>query len=369
MSLAALDFGRSGAMGSERQYARNVCARETVARESKIRARRRVACGIAVVGLVVTFWGVPTSAFQSSARRAADDEKSRDEVPKPAADAKDKDANRPDTPAVAKTLSPKEEEAARLAKRRRLRLMAQGGDVQSGALKPSKGGGIINLLKTSEAFQKELKLTDDQKQRLDKVTELLLERKEEMKRQIEARKDEMRASGVPYDPSIKREAYMAYYQEAEAALASVLTQRQLKRIEQIRLQIIGPAALAEEGVARQVMLTTEQWEQVIAVVAERDSTTSKLESTAQQRFVNQPIGDATARRNQPPQTFLDEKERAEKLADQQIANILQPRQRRAFNALLGPEFDVLKLLDEPPPPTDGPATKKKSKAQSENAPE
>ena len=188
----------------------------------------------------------------------------------------------------------------------------------------------------------------------------------------------------------------AQQEEDQLAVQKVLTPAQLARLEQIRLQIVGPTVVAETSVAEKLGLQEEQYQQIQEIISEMDEQVAQLMQAGMEQmrteFMRQnppnaanqggrngggapakaadpnadPEGDPAAnaqaanqqRGAQNNQRFQAMAEFAAKQGEQQdlittkaenaIAKVLTKRQKTMFNGLLGKEFDLKKLAEEQP---------------------
>lgn len=127
------------------------------------------------------------------------------------------------------------------------------------------GGGIqisnLQLLQ-AEQVQQELKLTDDQKQQVEKIAE-------------ENREKAREAFQGDREGAFARMREVA--QEADEKVADVLKDDQAKRVNEIRLQANGPAALVgDEELARKLNVSREQRQQIREVLRAQGEKTGEL---------------------------------------------------------------------------------------------
>jgi hypothetical protein len=182
--------------------------------------------------------------------------------------------------------------------------------------------------------------------------------------------------------------------QTDAEIAKALTKKQLTRLSQIRLQILGPTAVAETAVAKHLMLSEDQFAQVQQILADMDQ---MVMTQMREAFGNGPGGpqgqggpgrgrtggegqagqarpqggangerdqargndrEENSDRNQERRRGFDPdspefkamqermKESAEKgddlrkQAEKAIGRVLLPRQKTIFNKMLGEPFDL-----------------------------
>jgi hypothetical protein len=265
-------------------------------------------------------------------------------------------------------------------------------------------GMARSMLIMLPAVQAELELTDEQKKALREWQEEMRDRGREMGEQMRAQGEQnMRQLNVA--GALEMIGRMnELMQENERGFGKILTAGQRKRLDQISLQMEGVTALARPDVAQRLKLTDEQLEQIQLIIAqsrfkqigywlgqantmrnnrERDrdaeNSADKPEAPSQSPPADKEDTDAdskpaSTKDNAPPRsrrTSDDDledadvakrrKERRERMrkqfetmragADQiqddtvqAILKVLVPRQRAAFDRLLGPPFDPTKAL-------------------------
>jgi hypothetical protein len=139
------------------------------------------------------------------------------------------------------------------------------------------GSGPVSriTLVTQPSVQKELKLTDAQKQKIAKIDEQLKAKAEEA-RNLMAPKPNQGGGGPAFlDPETARagmeamkQGMQALHDEADAAVMRELQSKQRTRLEQIRLQADGPLAFERPEVLERLNLDTGQVEQIQAILAD-----------------------------------------------------------------------------------------------------
>jgi Spy/CpxP family protein refolding chaperone len=131
--------------------------------------------------------------------------------------------------------------------------MAQGGGKGGG--KGNRGGGMMGrggnplMLLNVEAVQKELKITDDQKSSLTKL------------QSEQPSFQDMR--------NMSQEEQQAATEKVQKEVAGILNADQNKRLEEIRLQMMGARALTRPEVAEKLGLTDEQKQKIADAFPQR----------------------------------------------------------------------------------------------------
>jgi Spy/CpxP family protein refolding chaperone len=105
---------------------------------------------------------------------------------------------------------------------------------------------MVGLLRSPQV-QQELKLTDQQRQRLEQLGEQWREKMRGLR-------------DLP--PEERRQKVEGMRAEVEKQLATILNEQQMKRLKQIALQVEGYAALERPEIADQVGLTKEQRQKI-----------------------------------------------------------------------------------------------------------
>jgi Spy/CpxP family protein refolding chaperone len=133
-------------------------------------------------------------------------------------------------------------------------VLAQEAPAQRGPGRGGFGGGPFGLL-TNEGVQKELKLTEEQSEKIQKLAK---ESREKHTGEFEKLRD--------LDQSERQqklqEMMKTINEEANKALAGVLKPEQEKRLKELRLQQEGAQAFADSEVQKGLKLTDEQKESI-----------------------------------------------------------------------------------------------------------
>ncbi|MER3500565.1 MAG: hypothetical protein C4295_03645 [Candidatus Fervidibacterota bacterium] len=173
---------------------------------------------------------------------------------------------------------------------------------------------LLGLLRNPQV-QQELKLTEEQKQKLQGLTEQLREKFRGLGQELR---------GLSPEERPKRLAQVNA--EVEKELAKVLKEEQLNRLKQIALQVEGYAALSRPDIAKQVGLTEGQRKQVQEILQEAAEKRRSL-------FQQGPGGDRQARFQR-----FQEWQKIRQWVDQQIERLLTEQQKKKWQELIGPPF-------------------------------
>ena len=178
------------------------------------------------------------------------------------------------------------------------------------------GGGMMGYtqLLRIEKVQKEIELTDDQKAELQKIEE-----------QSRARMREL-FQGGGQDREAARQRFEQARQETEKAIEGVLLPNQVKRLKEIRLQVVGIAsALMDQGVRKELGVTEEQAQKI------REAVQKVMEDMRAQRQEGEPPG--------PEQMQQRMQEMRTKMADAVMAQLTE-EQKNKWNQMIGEKFEI-----------------------------
>lgn len=146
--------------------------------------------------------------------------------------------------------------------------------------RPSAVSVMIGLLQRSPALQEEIKLTEDQKEKIKTINDMANEKRREFfaNRQQNGGGQNgggqngggrgNRGGGGNFDFQAMREQMNAMNQESEVAILKILTKPQKTRLSQIALQIEGPLAVSRPEIASSLKLNEMQIEKIQAVLAQ-----------------------------------------------------------------------------------------------------
>ncbi len=137
-------------------------------------------------------------------------------------------------------------------------------------------GAMLDLLDRSPALQAEIKLKPEQKDKLASIQDQSRQKQRELFQSMRNNGNNNNNNGGGgrggrggFNPAMfqqMRQARELIDQQSEVAASKVLTKAQISRLKQIRLQIVGPLAVAEPLVAQSLMLSDEQYQQVQQVI-------------------------------------------------------------------------------------------------------
>jgi hypothetical protein len=197
-----------------------------------------------------------------------------------------------------------------------------------GGMPAAAGGNSLIMILMAPAVQQELKLSDDQK---NKIFELA---REAARKSREFYQSMIQSGGG--NPQALLMAGSRLRQENEKAAAQILSADQQKRAEQIHRRVEGPLAVSRPEIAQELGLKREQIQMVQVTMMQM--------MQAQRQLLQQGGGanfnpDAAAGPGQGRSGNM----RIRDAAVQQISKILDAKQKFAFNKSLGEPFDISKI--------------------------
>jgi len=179
----------------------------------------------------------------------------------------------------------------------------------------ARGGPMMMLfLLNNPQVQQELKLTEEQR---DKVSAL----SEQLREKFRGLGQELRG----LSPEEREKRVQAVNEEVEKELAKVLKKEQLQRLRQIALQVEGLAALARPEIAKQVGLTEEQQRKIEEILREANEKRRAL-------FQQGPPADR--------QAMFREMQKIREWVDEQIGKLLTEQQKKKWQELIGEPFKL-----------------------------
>jgi hypothetical protein len=190
---------------------------------------------------------------------------------------------------------------------------------------PRPGGGFgqgpLSLL-TNKSVQEELKITDDQKKKVDDAS----------KKINDMRQEKMKDAGITFQNIREKRDEMdkitkALNAEADKQLASLLDEKQTKRFKQIRLQQRGLRAFTSEDVETALKLSDDQKKKIKDTI---DTLNKEMEEARKD------IGMDFAKLRE---LFTKQREK-EKEALGKVASTLTSDQKKTWKDMTGEPFEV-----------------------------
>jgi Spy/CpxP family protein refolding chaperone len=172
------------------------------------------------------------------------------------------------------------------------------------------GFGALTLrLATNDKVQEALKLSDEQKGKIEELDEKFRDDRRKL-----------------LDDSGGQEGMQKLSEEAAASLAEVLDDEQQKRLQGISIQLMGAGAvLADPALAKELNVTDEQKSKLRE--AQQSNWRARGESFRELRDLSE-----------EERRAKEEKLRAE--ADKRLLEVLEPEQQEKLNALRGDKVDI-----------------------------
>jgi hypothetical protein len=189
-----------------------------------------------------------------------------------------------------------------------------------GGMMGGPGGNLLGLLR-SQDVQNELQLTTDQKDKLQDAAQSMGNMRERMQGLQDLSQEERRA---------KMQEIMTEMQEkTEKQLAEILQPAQLQRLKEIRLQVIGAAALALPEVAKALDITAEQTDKLKAIQQQMQD---KMREAMQ--------GAADLSQEERMAKMRETMQQGMKDGAAKALEVLTPQQKEAFEKLKGKKIDI-----------------------------
>lgn len=187
------------------------------------------------------------------------------------------------------------------------------------------GGNNLVVILLAPAVQEELKMTDQQKNKVFEVA------REAGRKSREALQASMFNSGG--NPRAVLATAMQLRAENEHAVVQSLSPEQKDRAQQIQLRVEGPLAVAQPEIAKKIGVTPRQSEEIQGVMVQLFLAQRQMALQNGGGFGPRPLSRAEA----AP---------LRKAAVKQISSILNAKQKAAFDKLLGEPFDLSKIDPE-----------------------
>lgn len=209
-----------------------------------------------------------------------------------------------------------------------------GGGMMGGMMGGGMMGGGLGLLR-NEQVQGELKLTEEQKTKLQDLADKLRDQARERMGDMRDLSDEQRRERFQQ----MMEEGQKRMEEARKSVEEILTADQAKRLKQIEWQQLGPAALLQPEVAEAVGLSGEQKEQLATI--SRDAQEKRMQLFQGARGGEQ--GDRRQQGQDMRQRFEEMREKGEQITQEfnkKSMAVLQPEQKGKLKELMGAPFEL-----------------------------
>jgi hypothetical protein len=182
------------------------------------------------------------------------------------------------------------------------------------------------MILLAPSVQKELKLSEEQKNKVYNFARTATQKHRDLMQQ-------MMFSGNA-NPQAMMQANWQIRQENDKQIAQILDPKQKERLDQIVLQHEGPLAVARPEIAAKLKLNETQREYVQGVLGEmrRESMMAIRQSMATGQFNPAQVREHSAQLRQE--------------AIMEISKVIDAKQKKTFNSMLGAPFDLAKLETE-----------------------
>jgi Spy/CpxP family protein refolding chaperone len=182
------------------------------------------------------------------------------------------------------------------------------------------------------AVQKELKLTDDQVNKLQQLVEQMRSKPMAKVQAMSPEERKAKMEELMKLPPEERKAKLAQVMKGRGEgiqnkLREILTPEQLKRLHEIGLQIRGPMALADPQVLEQLDLADEQKQKIVEI---RDQAMAKI------RELMTTPGDWQSMTEEGRQKAGELRQKAA----EETMSLLTAKQREVFEKMKGPKFEM-----------------------------
>lgn len=216
----------------------------------------------------------------------------------------------------------------------------QPGQGRGGMMQGGFGGfGSVHMfLANNKALQDELKITDEQKTKLEAVA------KEQMEKAREAGRGGFNRDASDEERKAAREKMEKAAAESRKAFEEVLDKDQVKRLHQINYQYMGIRAFSDKEVQSALKLTDDQKESIKSIADEYNRERMEI-----MRGAFQP-GERPSEEDR--KKMQDKTNALQKDAEEKIAAKLTDEQKKAWKDLIGEKFDVSKLTMQQRRPRD-----------------
>jgi hypothetical protein len=182
------------------------------------------------------------------------------------------------------------------------------------------------MVMLAPSVQKELKLKEDQKAKIYAFTQKMGQKNRDLM--------QARMFGGNGNAQAMMEAMRQLRQETDQGIGQILDPKQKERFDQIVLQNEGPLAVARPEIAAKLRLNESQKEYVQGVMMQMRN----------EFIMSMRQGAATGQLN--PGQMREFTTQLRKEAVKEIAKVIDRKQQKTFNSMLGAPFDLAKLEAE-----------------------
>ncbi len=211
------------------------------------------------------------------------------------------------------------------------------GQFQRGGAGGMMGGGnsVFTMIGTNKVLQDELKVTDDQKTKLEEVGKAAREKISEAMKDVNFREmsEEQRKELTEKMTKLR--------DESKTAVEGVLTAEQKKRANEINYQMMGTRAFANKDVQAALKMTEEQVEKVKDI---NEASQKDLRELMQAGgFGRGRGGDQSEEDRKKMEDNRKKMEALRKDAEEKIVAVMTDDQKKQWKEMVGEKFDTSKL--------------------------
>jgi hypothetical protein len=182
------------------------------------------------------------------------------------------------------------------------------------------------MILLAPSVQKELKLNEEQKTKVYNFARTASQKHRDLMQKM--------MFGGNANPQAMMQASWQVRQENDKAIAQILEPKQKERLDQIVLQHEGPLAVARPEIAAKLRLNETQQEYVQGILVEM------------RRELMMSIRQSMATGQYSPAQGRELSAQLRKQAVMDISQVIDAKQKKNFNSMLGAPFDLTKLETE-----------------------
>ncbi|MCB0826371.1 MAG: hypothetical protein KDC26_09295 [Armatimonadetes bacterium] len=180
------------------------------------------------------------------------------------------------------------------------------------------GGASVAQLVGRADVQKDIKLTDEQKTKIEKINA-------DAQAQRQAMFEEMRNGGGGGDRQAMMSQFQKMQEDIDKKVEAVLTAEQKTRITQIKVQLQGARALMDNKIQNELKLSVDQKKKIEDLRAKQQQAMQEVMRRVQdQEIQREDVGPLMEKNN--------------KIMDEELMKVLNDDQKKVFADMKGPEF-------------------------------
>lgn len=180
-----------------------------------------------------------------------------------------------------------------------------------------QGASVAQLVGRADV-QKDIKLTDEQKSKIEKINA-------DAQAQRQAMFEEMRNGGGGGDRQAMMSQMQKMQEDIDKKVEAVLTAEQKTRIMQIKVQLQGARALMDTKIQNELKLSVDQKKKIEDLRTKQQQAMQEVMRRVQdQEIQREDVGPLMEKNN--------------KIMDEELMKVLNDDQKKAFADMKGPEF-------------------------------